>query len=158
MAGQLSFEVFYWLCLSTEQVYYHSLLHPSTYYLWTHTRTHAHVHTHTLTHTHTPYLQTSKASSQFGVALIDLVPANTLKVPTILEKCLQHIEAHGKYTVGSYLSEHIDTRGCSHNWIVQINETILFAYGQITFHLMHSKISMNIIILDIQIWITEVTF
>ena len=38
---------------------------------------------------------------------------------------------------------------------VQINETILFAYRQNTFHLMHSKISMNIIILDVQIWITK---
>ena len=50
----------------------------------------------------------------------------------------------------------MDTRGCLHNWIVQINETILFAYRQITFHLMCSKISMNIITLDVQIWITEV--
>ena len=62
---------------------------------------HSHKHTHIYAHKHAhirTYLQTSKVSSQFGIALQDLVPANTVKVPTILEKCLQHIEAHGKYT------------------------------------------------------------
>ena len=41
-------------------------------------------------------MQQVQLSSQFGVPLQQLVPENVVKVPAVLEKCLQYIEAHGE--------------------------------------------------------------
>jgi len=53
--------------------------------------------------------------------------------------------------VGSHLSEHTGTKGCSDNWNVRLSETILFVYKEEYFPFNAQQISMNIIILGVQI-------
>ena len=44
--------------------------------------------------------QKTVAGSQFGVPLQNLVPPNTIKVPTVLEVCLHFLEANGAWGKG----------------------------------------------------------